>query len=582
MDEPPELGVCPYADARVDDDGPNDGDDDCPALLDDEFDAPVAKPPSNKRPCVHNQWQKVGKKRSFTILRCLVCREAWRADLTSFAKCNDFYAGRCNDGPSCPKPHIYSLSLRRIPRRLRGDAGSKATGSSGSSSCISMEQSQVALSIGDGASCNSPRTMLIQSQSSTARRSKERAERAESSRTKMAKARSSAAAGPAAEKESQSSRRSTRPPACVAGPAAASDVSDARSGDGGGSTSQSSPNSSDGKDLGQNNNSSSDPQQSSSSGPGSGGTSNSRSGGDTSTGTGSNGQSSYGPPSSNDAGPSQSDRGCMPTAAAMQRALAPASAHVSEATSPTPPILPLPMGAAAAAQPQSLPLPMGAVAAGRMPMNADTMSPPVTPPWPAQQDSPMPHPQPQPQPQAHVPLVSPLPQMAQQVAAQPQQCGQAVPVQMQAHQPAPNMVQVPVSCQITPAVAGATTSPLVARQHVAVNLQALMAGQPQAGIYQAQPQVPGQTWFVGAAPVTVAMPPPQHAGQPFAMQPQVAVPPAAQASAALPPQGRLSTNGFIGQVPVPLTMATLQAPQLPPPAAMAAEPADASPAQVAW
>eukprot|EP00756_Hemistasia_phaeocysticola_P027304 Hpha_TRINITY_DN16110_c0_g1::TRINITY_DN16110_c0_g1_i1::g.5008::m.5008 len=79
--------------------------------------APESDPP---RPCGHNAWTKESKKKGKLSLRCMECSKVWKIRPERHSKCDAFYAGSCENGASCERPHIYARPrLERFKRGLR-------------------------------------------------------------------------------------------------------------------------------------------------------------------------------------------------------------------------------------------------------------------------------------------------------------------------------------------------------------------------------------------------------------------------------------------------------------------------------
>ena len=74
------------------------------------------------RPCEHNQWERISKKKHSISLRCRVCRTCWKTRLEFFSKCTAFYAGECEFGAKCPHPHIYSKAAEKHQMLKKLDA----------------------------------------------------------------------------------------------------------------------------------------------------------------------------------------------------------------------------------------------------------------------------------------------------------------------------------------------------------------------------------------------------------------------------------------------------------------------------
>eukprot|EP01063_Lacrimia_lanifica_P015673 TRINITY_DN2235_c0_g3_i1.p1 TRINITY_DN2235_c0_g3~~TRINITY_DN2235_c0_g3_i1.p1 ORF type:complete len:506 (+),score=153.63 TRINITY_DN2235_c0_g3_i1:63-1580(+) len=80
---------------------------------------------TRRRPCAHNQWERISKKKNSISLRCRTCKACWKTKLEFFEKCTAFYAGHCEDGDSCPHPHIYSKAAEKhqMLRRQQEEEG---------------------------------------------------------------------------------------------------------------------------------------------------------------------------------------------------------------------------------------------------------------------------------------------------------------------------------------------------------------------------------------------------------------------------------------------------------------------------
>jgi len=78
------------------------------------------------RPCPHNDWKKVGKKRDRIVLMCRHedClrpdggRTIWRIFPGEHAKCRAFYKGRCALGSECPHPHIHRKEVESERQKI--------------------------------------------------------------------------------------------------------------------------------------------------------------------------------------------------------------------------------------------------------------------------------------------------------------------------------------------------------------------------------------------------------------------------------------------------------------------------------
>ena len=66
-----------------------------------------------ERPCNHNKWTKLAKKRGKLVLVCLVCDTMWKTFPELHEKCSDFHAGHCERGENCAHPHVYARSARK-------------------------------------------------------------------------------------------------------------------------------------------------------------------------------------------------------------------------------------------------------------------------------------------------------------------------------------------------------------------------------------------------------------------------------------------------------------------------------------
>eukprot|EP01060_Flectonema_neradi_P000293 TRINITY_DN1019_c7_g1_i2.p1 TRINITY_DN1019_c7_g1~~TRINITY_DN1019_c7_g1_i2.p1 ORF type:complete len:242 (+),score=62.07 TRINITY_DN1019_c7_g1_i2:129-854(+) len=72
-----------------------------------------ASPEHLERPCNHNKWTKLAKKRGKLVLVCLVCDTMWKTFPELHEKCSSFHAGHCERGENCPHPHVYARSARK-------------------------------------------------------------------------------------------------------------------------------------------------------------------------------------------------------------------------------------------------------------------------------------------------------------------------------------------------------------------------------------------------------------------------------------------------------------------------------------
>eukprot|EP01063_Lacrimia_lanifica_P001955 TRINITY_DN1100_c0_g2_i1.p1 TRINITY_DN1100_c0_g2~~TRINITY_DN1100_c0_g2_i1.p1 ORF type:complete len:352 (+),score=83.53 TRINITY_DN1100_c0_g2_i1:106-1161(+) len=76
---------------------------------------------TRERPCAHNQWERISKKKNSISLRCRLCKACWKTKLEFFQKCTAFYAGQCTKGDRCAHPHIYSKAAEKHQMRRQAD-----------------------------------------------------------------------------------------------------------------------------------------------------------------------------------------------------------------------------------------------------------------------------------------------------------------------------------------------------------------------------------------------------------------------------------------------------------------------------